>query len=211
MDWETVRAELQKPLNPSAVKPPAPGKYGNYVDSYHVITEANRIFGEDGWSYSITSLDQVCRVECLDKKGNPQVRVGWKATVRVEAGGTFKEGSAVGSGYASPDNEADAHESAVKEAETDALKRALRTYGNTFGLALYDKEQRNVREDESVILERKMLGHLLTDNHAKFNSVVSDPRFQADLTRLSQMDQEAGNRVAAKISEQEQRFGKEAA
>ena len=40
---------------------------------------------------------------------------------------------------ASPDNEADAHESAIKEAETDAMKRALRSFGNTFGLALYDK------------------------------------------------------------------------
>jgi hypothetical protein len=37
-----------------------------------------------------------------------------------------------------------AHESALKEAETDAMKRALMTFGNPFGLALYDKEQRNV-------------------------------------------------------------------
>ena len=37
-----------------------------------------------------------------------------------------------------------AHESAVKEAESDAMKRALMTFGNHFGLALYDKEQSNV-------------------------------------------------------------------
>ena len=37
-----------------------------------------------------------------------------------------------------------AHESALKEAETDAMKRALMTFGNPFGLALYDREQRNV-------------------------------------------------------------------
>jgi recombination DNA repair RAD52 pathway protein len=45
-----------------------------------------------------------------------------------------------------PDNEADGHESAIKEAETDAMKRAFRTFGNTFGLALYqkDKDKREV-------------------------------------------------------------------
>ncbi len=37
-----------------------------------------------------------------------------------------------------------AHESAIKEAETDAMKRALVTFGNPFGLALYDKSQRKV-------------------------------------------------------------------
>jgi hypothetical protein len=37
-----------------------------------------------------------------------------------------------------------AHESALKEAETDAMKRALMTFGNPFGLALYDKKQREV-------------------------------------------------------------------
>ena len=37
-----------------------------------------------------------------------------------------------------------AHESALKEAETDAMKRALMTFGNPFGLALYDKRQREV-------------------------------------------------------------------
>jgi hypothetical protein len=40
-----------------------------------------------------------------------------------------------------------AHESALKEAETDAMKRALMTFGNQFGLALYDKTQENVEDD----------------------------------------------------------------
>src|SRR5262249_13193550 len=34
----------------------------------------------------------------------------------------------------------------VKEAETDAMKRALMTFGNPFGLALYDKDQTNVAD-----------------------------------------------------------------
>jgi hypothetical protein len=39
----------------------------------------------------------------------------------------------------------EAHENALKEAETDATKRALTTFGNLFGLALYDKAQAGVR------------------------------------------------------------------
>jgi hypothetical protein len=38
----------------------------------------------------------------------------------------------------------EAHEAAIKEAETDAMKRALATFGNPFGLALYDRERRGV-------------------------------------------------------------------
>ncbi len=40
-----------------------------------------------------------------------------------------------------------AHESALKEAETDAMKRAFMTFGNPFGLALYDKTQANVGDE----------------------------------------------------------------
>lgn len=135
---------LDAPLDPKAVKPPPTGKYGEYVDAYHVICEANRIFGHDGWSYTITSLMQCSRVEAADKRGDAQVRVAYRCTVVAEAGGVRREGAAVGTGMAKPENEGDAHESAVKEAETDALKRALRSFGNTFGLALYDKTKANV-------------------------------------------------------------------
>jgi DNA repair and recombination protein RAD52 len=47
-----------------------------------------------------------------------------------------------------------AHESAIKEAETDAMKRALMTFGNPFGLALYDKEQANVCDPEDEMVAR---------------------------------------------------------
>jgi DNA repair and recombination protein RAD52 len=64
------------------------------------------------------------------------------ARVRVTALGVVRDGTGYGSG-AMPDL-GDAIESAMKEAETDAMKRALMTFGNPFGLALYDKDQANV-------------------------------------------------------------------
>jgi len=144
MDWQTVTKELQKPLSPDAIKPPPRGKFGEYVEGLHVIREANRIFGENGWSYEVTRLDLVSE-QTVTLQGNngayDQYRVGYLCAVRVNVDGVIREGVAVGNGSGKPENMADQHESAVKEAETDALKRALRTFGNTFGLALYEKDK----------------------------------------------------------------------
>jgi hypothetical protein len=62
-----------------------------------------------------------------------------RVRIRVRAGETIisRDGSGVGQGIGETMGEA--HESALKEAETDATKRALTTFGNLFGLALYDK------------------------------------------------------------------------
>lgn len=147
MNWDKVSEELRKPLDPKNVKPAPRGKYGDYVDIHHVIEEANRIFGFNGWSYVITRVEKVSE-QLVELKGSngpyEQARVGYMATVQVTVDGVTREGAAVGSGVGSPNTLADHHESALKEAESDALKRALRTFGNTFGLALYDKTQANV-------------------------------------------------------------------
>lgn len=140
MDLDRIEKELQKPLDPAAIKPPPQGKFGEYVDGYHVITEANRIFGHFGWSYEITRLDQTSGQVYELGKG-PQYRCSFLCTVRVTVSGVTREGSAVGMGSGKPENTSDVIESAVKEAETDALKRALRSFGNTFGLALYEKDK----------------------------------------------------------------------
>lgn len=144
MDWDKVSKELQKPLSPDAIKPPPRGKHGEYVDALHVIREANRIFGEGGWSYDVTRLQMVSG-QTVELKGDngpyEQYRVGYLCSVKVSVGGVSREGVAVGSGMGSPLSLADHHESAAKEAESDALKRALRSFGNTFGLALYEKDK----------------------------------------------------------------------
>lgn len=151
MDWATVSVELEKPLDPRHVKPAPQGKFGDYVDAHHVISEANRVFGHDGWSYTVTRLQMVSE-QIVTLKGRDgsyeQARIGYMATVSVNVDGVIREGAAVGSGMGNPNNLADHHEAAVKEAETDALKRALRSFGNTFGLALYDKDKVNVRVPE---------------------------------------------------------------
>jgi len=142
-------AELGKPLNRAHVKPPAPGKYGDYIEGWRTIDEANRIFGFDGWSRETIILAERHReLVTLTEKNGPyqQWRVAYEAKVRVVAGGIAREGTGFGHGQGKPEALGDAIESAAKEAETDAMKRALMTFGNPFGLALYDKTQANVAD-----------------------------------------------------------------
>lgn len=140
---------LSEKLDAAHVRPPQQyGPKGDYLEGWHVIAEANRIFGFDGWSYE--TVDTKCVSEAPRKIGKQQ-KDGWGVTytsrVRVVVQGVVREDFGAGHGY-----DIDlglAHESAVKEAVTDALKRALRTFGNPFGLALYDKSRANVEHVEA--------------------------------------------------------------
>jgi DNA recombination protein Rad52 len=118
------------------------GKTLSYIEAWHVIAEANRIFGFDGWDR------ETIVTECVwqDGKRDPKTcAYAARVRIKVRAGETTicREGS--GMGHGSGATLAEAHESALKEAETDAMKRALATFGNQFGLALYDKDQSGVR------------------------------------------------------------------
>ena len=141
-----VTEQLAKPLDRKHVAQRSQsGRSLSYIEGWHAIAEANRIFGFDGWTRE--TIDLRCVSEKARKIGREQ-RDGWGvsyvAKVRVVALGVTREGTGTGHGI-----DADlglAHESALKEAETDAMKRALMTFGNPFGLALYDKTQANVAD-----------------------------------------------------------------
>jgi Rad52/22 family double-strand break repair protein len=71
-----------------------------------------------------------------------------RITVRAAEVKVVREGS--GSCEATAATAGQAHELALKGAETDATKRALATFGNPFGLALYDKDHTGVRKQRGV-------------------------------------------------------------
>jgi hypothetical protein len=120
----------------------------SYLEGWQVIAEANRIFGFDGWQRQTIAVRCVAQAErSIGRDQKPGWGVTYTARVRVTvtAGGLtllVREGS--GAGHGIDVDLGQAHESALKEAETDAMKRALMTFGNPFGLALYDKRQREV-------------------------------------------------------------------
>jgi DNA recombination protein Rad52 len=142
---EQQRDWLNAPLDSKNVKQRKQGGgMVDYVDNHHAVSEANRIFDFDGWNRETVSMDLIqCEQEQGDRK---RWKVGYIAKVRITVGSVVRDGTGFGNGL--NDDLGAAHELAVKEAETDAMKRALMTFGNTFGLALYDKTRAHVAKPE---------------------------------------------------------------
>lgn len=124
------------------------GRTLSYIEGWHAEAEANRIFGYDRWDSE--TVYERCVAENPRKIGSAGLD-GWSVSyvskVRVTVttpGGDKIVREGVGAGHGIDKDLGLAHESALKEAATDAEKRALKTFGNPFGLALYDKTQANV-------------------------------------------------------------------
>jgi DNA recombination protein Rad52 len=128
-------AALRRDLAPQVVRRrEAHGRELSYLEGWYVVSEANRIFGFDGWSRE--TLESKC-VLARENRGTflavyvARVRV----TVHAHGATVIREGH--GSGEGRGDSPGEAHDVAVKAAETDATKRALATFGKPFGLELY--------------------------------------------------------------------------
>ncbi len=140
---DTQTRQLRAKLDGKRVKTRrANGCTLHYVEGWHVLDEANRIFGFDAWDR------QTLRTRCIwTGMREKQYATAYtaKVRIRVRAGDVIivREGSGTGEGRGPTPGEA--HEIGLKSAETDATKRALATFGNRFGLALYDREQAGVR------------------------------------------------------------------
>ena len=140
---------LAAPLDRANVRQREQGRSKvHYLEGWQVIAEANRIFGFDGWQRQTIAVRCVAQAERLigrDQKPGWGVTYTARVRITVQAGARpplIREGT--GAGHGIDADLGQAHESAIKEAETDAMKRALMTFGNPFGLALYDKQQREV-------------------------------------------------------------------
>jgi DNA recombination protein Rad52 len=217
MDWQKASAELERKLDPKNVKPAQKfGPKGDYIEGWHAMAEANRIFGHGEWSYIVASCNVVQeRPREIGREKKEGFGVTYVATVRVTVGDVIREDVGAGHGY-----DVDlglAHESAIKEAVTDALKRGLRSFGNPFGLALYDKTRENVGVDDQAekqkprqitkaepsdadLLRNKMVAGL----REKGAGLADFAPFKADLERLRKLSVELAASVEAEIETQKQ-------
>jgi hypothetical protein len=121
------------------------GMHLSYLEAWDVKAHLIRVFGFTGWSADVISAELA--FEDKDDKG--RWNVGYKVVMRLRIHGqegdlfgdtTYTE-AAVGS--ATLPQRGEAHDMAVKTAESDALKRAAINLGTQFGLSLYDGGNRN--------------------------------------------------------------------
>jgi DNA recombination protein Rad52 len=140
--------KLRAPLRQRHIKTrEVEGRTLSYLEGWHVIAEANRIFGFDGWDREL--VEQACvYTKQVGDRFNAAYTARIRVTVRAGERSIIREGS--GAGEASATSPGQAHELAMKAAETDATKRALMTFGNAFGLSLYGPAKEQVERSASV-------------------------------------------------------------
>ena len=116
----------------------ANGRELSYIEGWYAISEANRIFGFDGWNRE--TIESHC-VLARENRGSFLAVYTARVRISVHAGSVtiIREGHGSGEGRGASAGEA--HDTALKAAETDATKRALATFGKRFGLELYRREK----------------------------------------------------------------------
>ena len=155
MEFSKEQIELlNEPILGKNVKERAAGWGGEdntlaYVEGYHVIAEANRIFGFGNWS------SETIETTCVQ---NEPRAVSYIAKVRITVGDVIREGT--GAGHGNQSNHGNNHESAIKEAETDARKRAFMQFGNQFGLSLYNGKDKSWKENKAKAQDQPSVSEL---------------------------------------------------
>jgi len=129
-------AALAAPLNRANVQTRSQaGRSFNYLEGWVAIREANRIFGFDGWQRETIELRCVAEIQRpIGREQKPGWGVTYIARVRIHLGSQANGAPSlvrVGSGAGHGNRFAEAmgydvdlglaHESALKEAETDAM------------------------------------------------------------------------------------------
>ncbi|KAF5368812.1 hypothetical protein D9758_003019 [Tetrapyrgos nigripes] len=134
-----LQAKLNQQLGPEYISTrPGPGGGPKlvYAEGWKIINLANEVFGFNGWSSNLVNMTTDF---CDFNEETRRYNVGVTAIVRVTLrDGVFHEDV----GYGMLENsksKGQALDKCKKEAVTDGLKRALRSFGNLLGNCLYDK------------------------------------------------------------------------
>jgi recombination DNA repair RAD52 pathway protein len=131
--------ELLKPISKDRVK--KDGKGFAHIEAWDIRRTMNRIFGFANWSSRVDQMELVSEREVTQRNGKTGWNVIYRARCTLEisegfmsGGGTYTEWAA---GDATNPTLADAHDQAIKTAESQAFKRCAVNLGDQFGLSLY--------------------------------------------------------------------------
>ena len=133
-----VTNALAQPVDPALVsqRRGRAGRTFSYIEGHTVISEANSVFGFGGWGFELVENVSLRQIETVDSQtGEIRTVSAYTAPVRVTVPGALPR-TDIGF-HAVTDETADGHETAIKGAVTDGMKRALRSFGDRFGNGLY--------------------------------------------------------------------------
>lgn len=149
-------SELLKPIDPSRVG--KDGKGFSHVEAWDIRRRMNQIFGFGAWSADVECMELVSEREVQGRDGKTRWNVVYRARCTLSASSaTYTEWAA---GDATNPSLADAHDQAIKTAESQAFKRCAVNLGDQFGLSLY----KNGSTEASV-------GDVVTRAHADSDNV----------------------------------------
>ncbi len=137
-----VTNALSQPLDPTLVsqRKGRGGRVFDYLEGHVVIDQANRVFGFGGWGVELVGNVTLRRIETVDAQtGEVKVSQVYSAPVRVTVAGALPR-TDVGVHPVTDDN-FDGHDTAIKGAVTDGMKRAFRSFGGQFGNSFYGDQQ----------------------------------------------------------------------
>jgi recombination DNA repair RAD52 pathway protein len=161
--------QLLKGINPSRVG--KDGKGFAHLEAWDVRAHLIRIFGFANWSAELVDMEPIFET-CIEKDGKTRWTVAYRATMRLTifTGGmedAIYTEAAVGDSQNNP-SRADAHDMAIKTAESQAFKRCAINLGDQFGLSLYnnggtgsvvravlDAEESREEESKPEVVEKK--------------------------------------------------------
>ena len=130
--------ELKKPIDPARVRIL---EGFSYIEIWDVRRLLNVIFGFAGWSADTSEMILISQDEVKTAKGRDAFRVVYRAKCTLRLGDAFGDGASytewAADGSTHPVLQ-DAHDLAIKNAESQALKRCAVNLGDQFGLSLYN-------------------------------------------------------------------------
>jgi recombination DNA repair RAD52 pathway protein len=181
-------AELLKPIDKSRVS--RDGKGFSHLEIWDVRRTMNRIFGFATWSARVEAMELISEREVTGKDGKTRWNVIYRAKCTLQLGDTFGDGASYtewAAGDATNPTLADAHDLAIKTAESQALKRCAVNLGDQFGLSLY----RNGSTEATV---RDVVGREHADTEkvedllAAFSDAATEDDLQLVVKIVSELD-----------------------
>jgi recombination DNA repair RAD52 pathway protein len=201
MTTDELRKELDSKIPRAAIstRQAGGGVTLDYLTGYYVVARLNEVLGQGNWEYTTDEITKVFEGEVNGKYSTSYIakvtlsaRINRAEKVAEPAdryydryGGTtnFTDyGYGDGTDKSNPGK---AHELAVKEAVTDGLKRCAKNLGMSLGLALYDKTQENVEDEEVKTVTKSTTNSRASTGQASASPTVETPAStNGDLRKL---------------------------